>query len=173
MKKTETYNLCQWEASDRIRMEDFNADNARLEEALTLKPGRMELLHTYENHAGDWKAGHAFHMKPEDFNKWEYLIYVSDLHKTAFTDKDGMIVRLQIGDSYTQTYIHGPSGSYAILFAPRHDAARPIRAMVVGATTGPLFFDEPYSELKGAIMTLDWPTDTRFTTPQAALYGIR
>ena len=34
MKKTEHYQLNQWEASDRIRMEDFNADNQRLEAAL-------------------------------------------------------------------------------------------------------------------------------------------
>ena len=173
MKKTETYKLCQWEASDRIRMEDFNADNARLEEALTLKPGRMELLYTYETHAGEWLAGHAFHMKPEDFNKWEYLIYVNDLHKTAFTETDRMTVRLLVGGTYSPTTVTGPAGSFAIVFAPRHDAARQIRAMVIGAATGPLFVDETYSQLDGAGMTLDWPTDTRFTTPQAALYGIR
>ena len=34
MNKTPNYQLNQWDKSDRIRMEDFNADNAKLEAAL-------------------------------------------------------------------------------------------------------------------------------------------
>lgn len=34
MKQTEHYQLNQWEASDRILMEDFNNDNAKLDAAL-------------------------------------------------------------------------------------------------------------------------------------------
>ena len=174
MKKTETYNLNQWEASDRIRMEDFNADNARLEAALLSKPGRMELLQTYTGYAGEHLAGHNFHMKAEEWNEWEYIIYVHDLHKTVFSKEDGLDVRLHIGDSYTQAKVLGPAGSYAIVFAPRHDASRQIQAMVIGSATGPLFLDEPYSEVKGAILVMT-PTGTKvqFTDPSAALYGIR
>lgn len=32
--QTGTYNLSQWESSDRILMEDFNADNQKIEQAL-------------------------------------------------------------------------------------------------------------------------------------------
>ena len=32
---TENYNLCQWEASDKVLRTDFNDDNAKLETALT------------------------------------------------------------------------------------------------------------------------------------------
>ena len=35
MEKTPNYRLSQWTKTDRILMEDFNADNARLEAALT------------------------------------------------------------------------------------------------------------------------------------------
>ena len=35
MEKTPKYDLSQWEKTDRILMEDFNADNANLEAALT------------------------------------------------------------------------------------------------------------------------------------------
>ena len=35
MKKTKKYQLSQWEKSDRIVMEDFNSDNAKVEAALT------------------------------------------------------------------------------------------------------------------------------------------
>lgn len=35
MQKTEHYQLNLWDKSDRIQMEDFNADNAKVEQALT------------------------------------------------------------------------------------------------------------------------------------------
>ena len=31
---TRNYNLCQWEASDQVLREDFNADNAKIDAAL-------------------------------------------------------------------------------------------------------------------------------------------
>lgn len=34
MKKTQHYGLCQWDAEDRILREDFNSDNAKLDETL-------------------------------------------------------------------------------------------------------------------------------------------
>ena len=34
MKKTTNYQLNQWDKSDRIQMEDFNADNLKIEQAL-------------------------------------------------------------------------------------------------------------------------------------------
>ena len=34
MNRTENYALTQWEATDRIMMEDFNADNAKIDAAL-------------------------------------------------------------------------------------------------------------------------------------------
>lgn len=34
MKQTENYQLNQWEKADRIQMEDFNADNAKIDAAL-------------------------------------------------------------------------------------------------------------------------------------------
>ena len=34
MNKTENYQLSQWELADRIQMEDFNGDNAKIDAAL-------------------------------------------------------------------------------------------------------------------------------------------
>lgn len=41
MKQTEHYGLNQWELADRIRMEDFNCDNAKIDAALK---GQAEAL---------------------------------------------------------------------------------------------------------------------------------
>lgn len=49
MRKTEQYGLNQWDLTDPIRMEDFNADNARLEAALAALAaggGGLEILRT-------------------------------------------------------------------------------------------------------------------------------
>ena len=48
MEKTPVYDLSQWEKSDRILMEDFNADNANLEAALSRKLELVELLEVTE-----------------------------------------------------------------------------------------------------------------------------
>lgn len=38
MQKTENYQLNQWDKTDRIQMEDFNADNAKIDAALANIP---------------------------------------------------------------------------------------------------------------------------------------
>ena len=44
MKQTEHFCLNQWELTDRIRMEDFNADNARIEAALAELKAKVDEL---------------------------------------------------------------------------------------------------------------------------------
>ena len=45
MKKTAQFGLNQWEMSDRIQMDDFNADNAAIEAALA-RVERRSAFHT-------------------------------------------------------------------------------------------------------------------------------
>lgn len=44
MKQTENYQLNQWEQSDRILMEDFNNDNAKLDAALAGQGSQLTAL---------------------------------------------------------------------------------------------------------------------------------
>lgn len=41
MNQTSNFGLSQWEKDDRIQMEDFNADNAKIEAALTTLSGTV------------------------------------------------------------------------------------------------------------------------------------
>ena len=41
MKKTTNYQLNQWEKTDRIMMDDFNADNAKLDETLAAHAAKL------------------------------------------------------------------------------------------------------------------------------------
>ena len=44
MDKTSNYNLNQWSKEDRVLMEDFNADNAKLDAAIDQVDGRVDGL---------------------------------------------------------------------------------------------------------------------------------
>ena len=44
MTKTTNYQLNQWAKSDRIRMDDFNADNAKIDAALKANADAIRLL---------------------------------------------------------------------------------------------------------------------------------
>lgn len=44
MNKTENYQLNQWELADRIQMEDFNGDNAKIDAALAAEKAAREAL---------------------------------------------------------------------------------------------------------------------------------
>lgn len=49
MEKTQNYQLSQWSMEDRIQMEDFNADNAIIETALTgLERRKLELVKVFD-----------------------------------------------------------------------------------------------------------------------------
>ena len=43
MNRTSSYNLCQWEETDRVRRTDFNEDNVKIDQALgALRDGKAE-----------------------------------------------------------------------------------------------------------------------------------
>ena len=44
MNRTTNYKLCQWERSDKVLMEDFNEDNAKIDGALAAVRDRVNTL---------------------------------------------------------------------------------------------------------------------------------
>lgn len=58
MGQTEKFGLNQWDSADRILREDFNADNAKIEQAMTALEGGQEVLRS-ENRLvrlGEWTS---------------------------------------------------------------------------------------------------------------------
>ena len=53
---TQNYSLCQWEPADKVLREDFNADNAKLDTALS----RIETTANAAKRVADSTAGAAF-----------------------------------------------------------------------------------------------------------------
>ena len=62
MKKTTNYQLNQWEKTDRILMDDFNADNQKIDAALAARNCRF-YTSTY-NGTGEAEATFTFPGKP-------------------------------------------------------------------------------------------------------------
>ena len=58
MNKTPNYNLSQWAKSDRVLMDDFNADNAKIDAALAEMAAAALKIHVGQYiGTGTWGAG--------------------------------------------------------------------------------------------------------------------
>ena len=55
--QTSNYQLSQWERSDKIQMEDFNADNAKIDAALKAQAATCASLQTLLNKKGNCSVG--------------------------------------------------------------------------------------------------------------------
>lgn len=76
MKQTDQYGLNQWELSDRIQMEDFNADNLKIAAALAgLDAGKMGKIYPIKqsaNHEG-FQSMSTSYLKYSSWNDWDVV----------------------------------------------------------------------------------------------------
>ena len=74
MRKTETYRLNQWDPDDRIRREDFNADNAAVEAALKALSTTSLPEFLYEFTETDVSKSWSMPLSAiTDWSKWNYV----------------------------------------------------------------------------------------------------
>lgn len=178
MKKTETYQLNQWEMSDRIRMEDFNADNVRLESALEGKTGRFQKIYSYSPGDGENSAGANFHIR--DWSEWEEVVIIYDLHKTTFLPDDYFVLKPQHSD-----LTHSPElgriagGSFVLALFPWHDKTALARGVVIGNGSTTFLLDRTFEETIGLSIFLKntnsthyaKDSTTKFVSPVWSIYG--
>ena len=69
MKQTDQYGLNQWELTDRIQMEDFNADNLKIAAALAGKMGRFEAI--YSNASDRPSTSTGLNHMIRNWNEWD------------------------------------------------------------------------------------------------------
>lgn len=177
MKNTEQYNLNQWEASDRIRMEDFNADNRKLEAALLEKTGRMEYIRTVASQGGWYTWSPAFY--PIKFDEWDAVFCWHDLRETAFLDDDVLEITLVLENTLVEKVVRVKPGDFLFALFPRHDLDSPAMGYVLGSGSGVLITDVPFSQVKGIAIMIrgnggaSLVSDSKFLNPKSYLYGIR
>lgn len=182
MKQTEQYGLNQWELSDPIRMQDFNADNARLEEILGGKAGRSQIIKEYAVPQG-YKII-ALDFGVSDWSEWECVVATLDLQETSFQADDIFILQI-IDTSYnldkTGVFQGLRGASLCVMLFPRHNKASTLQGFAAGSGGAPLFLRRPFEEVRGLSVLVkkeipgSSPTqsDTTFNNGIWTVYGIK
>lgn len=185
MRKTEKYQLNQWELSDRIRMEDFNADNARLETALDgVQNGLTQVQSTLEGAGGRFRLvkkyvdtynlavlGGSFGSHP-DWSRWDRGIAFQDMGTTKFPEGASLIFRFTTWDGKTSGAFTLKPGPLVIVLYPFHSMESPVRGLLAG-TGGcyPVFLDITFAQLSGYGISVSGSTGTTSTGPVMYFYA--
>lgn len=151
MKQTERYGLNQWDLSDRIRMEDFNADNqitdtilAALDDELQEKLGGPELIASFPSD-GHIVHGAALPLPKIDWNEWRYVILVVHYPGTKPEDYHLNITLTDETESVAMKNLSTPC--YALLLLPRHDGSSQVTGFLLGNYLIPFRCPFAYEEL--------------------------
>ena len=109
--KTENYNLNQWVGTDPVLMEDFNADNAKIDAALTaIKGGQLKMA--TGSYLGGGEHGSA-NPNSLSFDFVPYAVIIRKLYEVKLN----------------------PSGMGAVLIRPMSSVAMEMYSAGDGATT--------------------------------------
>lgn len=108
MKQTGAYQLNQWELTDRIRMEDFNSDNARTDAALAaLRDGKADVsalnaLSIQLNGKADQTALNDLNGWVSSINNWVGTKADQSSLDTLSSRVDGLCSYIWLGETVSQ-----------------------------------------------------------------------
>lgn len=145
MKKTDNYQLSQWDPTDRVMRQDSNADNLNIETALAglnaAKLGRPELL---EDCSEDNVASAIARSIYIDWTEWDFFAVHLDLPDGPVP---GDTLRCQLPK---KTVIYRAETAPALLlFRPGHDPDKRIRTLVLSRpVTDLVTLDLTYRDLQ-------------------------
>ena len=127
MEHTKNFNLTQWALTDPVRMEDFNADNARLEAALTALSAGPELLLEREEADGGFSIT-SYGLKDllETWDRWSAIVlYING--EADYNEQD--VIRVALGKAAFDL----PKGPVVACFLPLRDGGRHIQGFALTA----------------------------------------
>ena len=165
---TANYNLCQWEPTDQVLCTDFNADNAKLDTALS---DHAQKLSKALSHAQLIKTGqiqgltrqYALDVSDINWNEWEYVLFTYD--RGGATNRldgtDGEIVVHLMGGTGSGYSSLGSSlfariqpNSFAVILLPYHDTDRKAQGICIGSTSAYGFGRGTFAETTSIYFTL-------------------
>lgn len=79
---TPNFNLCQWEAADKVLRDDFNQDNAKIDAAL--RDMRPYLLHSFTTEADTESVD--FDISGIEWNQYRWVIFEAIMSNMAFIE---------------------------------------------------------------------------------------
>lgn len=177
MRKTEHYNLNQWDLSDEIKMEDFNRDNSLVDSALASLAaiaGKGDHIHIIAKGEPDSYCTGGFILRLEDKVSWDDYLMVLYVHLAWPLDSEPntkMIFRTNI------TRHEIPYGVHAMLFFPMHNGAnKPFHYLLLAdgmiKSVKDTYADRPCNFVMD-IVTETTPDNGHFQSGGYALIGIR
>lgn len=172
MKQTEHYELNQWELSDRIRMEDFNADNAKIAAALAGKMGAWELLRTRDiqgslNHSGPFLAN-------RDWEPYNCVAIFFDVQVLSLNSSSTFTWTLCKAGGLLDDYKYTtPPGSAIFLFFPMQDNDNLVKGIFIGpGTANAITINLPFRDFSGYSLSSRSTTGTETKTVMT-VYAMR
>lgn len=155
MTKTTNYQLNQWEKTDRIMMEDFNTDNAKIDAAIAGRLGPAEIIKTI---AIPQAAPYVkVDLSDMDWDKWDmvvihydrYISFSKEIYTRVFA-KDGNSVT-NFGNYGTTGIGYLYSGKALPLFTfffPLRDKTRKVVSLSVAGSASTGMVDMPFADIK-------------------------
>lgn len=191
MQQTEQYQLNQWELSDRVRMEDFNADNTKLEAALaglqtglsglgtnlsglsgsisginTALAGKCGRLQQFKSQQAitnsEGKKYVASSLGVTNWNTWDCALWFFDLHETTFQGGEKITFALNQSSGTIDDYqVTLDGGSVVLALFPMSDKMSTVKGFVLGAGAYPLVIPVTFDSIIG--FTIRKPTGATST----------
>jgi hypothetical protein len=137
MKQTQQFQLSQWAMDDRIRREDFNADNLKIENALRAG-GQSELIKTFAYDPSTNRRSVMLLLDDVNWNEWEIVYYAF-----PFADDEAPyilgsipadpIITSQKDDLFLFDMKFRP---FLIAFMPGHNENRNFQYIYIGPDSG-------------------------------------
>lgn len=184
MKQTTIYKLSQWDPEDRIRREDFNADNLKLESTLlnlqnsaasmkwTLdrKLGQSELINDYKS-TGKLSRGCGFAQPVRNWSDWECVCILAHYPGTSAENNTPLMFSIfHTGDDYLHLRPI-PLPGYLVVFTPRHDGTKPVAGFLFADRFTPFSCNFSYD----SIFQLDCVTQNGdyIISPNVSIFGMK
>ena len=135
LNQTTNYQLSQWEATDRILMSDFNADNAKIDAALATI-GHSQLIRTVTTEHS--VSNISLQVDNIDWNEWELVMLHFPYRAGVLQEGDRFSCSINGGQvvgsnsAATGSFLRTDPYPYLLIFLPWHDATRQVQAVSFG-----------------------------------------
>ena len=135
LNQTTNYQLSQWEATDRILMSDFNADNAKIDAALATI-GHSQLIRTVTTEHS--VSNISLQVDNIDWNEWELVMLHFPYRAGVLQESDHFSCSINGGQvagsnsTAVGNFLRTGPYPYLLIFLPWHDASRQVQAVSFG-----------------------------------------
>ncbi|WP_298025319.1 hypothetical protein [uncultured Dysosmobacter sp.] len=177
---TTHYSLSQWQATDEVVRTDFNADNAKIDEALNGlrtdvdgKTGRSEIIREIELAEDTQRA--VIDLTGMDWSQWECVFF--SLACRSSMSNAGLAVGV---NGFSASGHSSASGSafysdypspFLMALLPRHRPESPVQAVVFATKGGFAYAECTFRELRD--LTIAYNADKLQKGTKITLWGIR